>query len=213
MFVAALGAGVCVVGSAFADSAPTPMPTPDSSAPPAVATTAPSHDKNARPADDDDEERTANNALYAEGLGAGLFYSLNYERSFGDFAGRIGFGYLSVSASSSDPNGQESSSASASIFTVPLTISYLGIGTKTNIFELGAGATILHVGEGASFVDTDSSSTASGSTTLVLPHVVVGYRHMPPDGGFLFKAGVTALVAGDSIPVLPWPYVAFGAAF
>src|SRR4051812_37775327 len=42
------------------------------------------------------KEREAKNAVYVEGLGAGLFYSVNYERVFGDFAPRIGFSYFSV---------------------------------------------------------------------------------------------------------------------
>jgi hypothetical protein len=190
------------------------MPTPDSSAPPAVAATTgqpPDADKKPAPSADDDD-RTARNAIYAEGLGAGLVYSINYERSFGDFAGRVGFGYLSVSSSSSDGQGN-TASASASFITVPITVSYLGIGSPKNIFELGAGATVIHLGAGGSFVGTDSSSTASGSATLVWPHVVAGYRYMPPDGGFFFKGGVTVFVGAPAIPVLPWPYLALGGVF
>ena len=215
MFVTALGASVFVVTSAFADPAatPPPLPTPDATAPPPVASPTgarPAGEAPARPEPAGGEERTANNAVYLEGLGPGLIYSVNYERSFSDFAARIGFGYISVSAGAS--SGTQTTQASASILTIPLTLSYLGIGSKQNIFELGAGATILHAGAGASTIDTSSSTTASGSATVVLPHVVIGYRFMPPGGGFLFRAGISAIVAGDPV-ILPWPYVALGGVF
>jgi hypothetical protein len=148
------------------------------------------------------EERTANNSLYAEGLGPGLIYSLNYDRTFGDFAARIGFGYFSLSATAG------SSSASVSYLTVPMTVSYLGIGSKKHIFELGAGASILHVGAGASSFGVESSSS---SATEVLPVGIIGYRMQPADGGFMLRTGISPVVAGGS--VLPWPYIALGGTF
>jgi hypothetical protein len=217
MFVAALGAAVFVVGSAAADPAPTspPMPAPDATAPPpsapGVASPAPSAEAPARPAQPAEEERTANNAIFAEGLGPAIFYSINYERSFSDFAARVGFGYLSVSASAS--SGTQQAKETASVLSVPLTLEYLGIGSKQNMFELGAGATVVHVGQGASIITSDSTSSSSGSTTYVFPHAVIGYRFMPPDGGFLFRIGVSPIFAGNAIAVLPWPYLALGGAF
>ncbi len=158
-------------------------------------------------------ERTANNAIYAEGLGAGIFYSLNYDRTFGDFAGRIGFGYVSLHAGVSSANGSSGSSGSASFLSVPITVSYLGIGSKKHMLELGAGATILNVGANASAFDVSSSSSSSGSTTVVLPNAMVGYRLQPPDGGFLLRAGLNVIMGGSELPVLPWPYLALGGTF
>jgi hypothetical protein len=221
MFVAGLGVGVFIAASASADPAASPpLPAPDATAPstaapsstPAVAPSgASSREAPAQQAPPADGERTANNAVYVEGLGPGLLYSINYERSLSDFALRVGFGYVSVSASSNSGSGQ--TQATASLITVPITLSYLGVGSKTHIFELGAGATILHVGEGASSIDTSSSATASGAATVVLPHAVLGYRYMPPGGGFLFRVGVSPIFAGDAIAVLPWPYLALGGVF
>jgi hypothetical protein len=222
MFVAGLGVGVFIAASASADPAGSPpLPTPDATAPSTAAPSssstlapsgAPSREAPAQQAPViGEEERTANNAVYVEGLGPGILYSINYERSLSDFALRVGFGYVSVSATSN--SGSTQTQASASIITVPITLSYLGVGSKTNIFELGVGATILHAGEGASSIDTDSSATASGSATVVLPHAVVGYRYMPPGGGFLFRVGISPIFAGDAIAVLPLPYLALGGVF
>ena len=169
-------------------------------------------DAPARPQPPGEEERTANNAVYIEGLGAGLLYSINYERSFSDFAVRVSFSYWSVSATSTNADGSTRDDASASVITVPVTLSYLGIGSKRNIFELGAGATVLYVGAGGTSIDGDSSGN-SNSSTVVLPDALVGYRYMPPDGGFLCRVGIAAIFAGDALPVLPLPYLSLGGAF
>lgn len=207
IFAIALSAGLLVTSLASADPAPAPPPPPATVAPPPDAVAPP-----LRPAGSE-EERTAENAIYLEGLGPGLIYSINYDRSFGDFAGRIGFGYLSFSVSESDSSGMSQSTSSAAFFAIPISVSYLGIGSKRNMLELGLGATIWHIGAGGSTIDAKSSSSASDSATLVLPLGIVGYRYQPPAGGFVFRAGLSPLFAGSTIPVLPWPYLALGGAF
>jgi hypothetical protein len=161
------------------------------------------------------KERTANNAIYIEGLGPGLLYSLNYDRAFGDFAGRIGIGYASVGVSANSESGTSGGSSSARFLTVPITVSYLGIGSKKHMFEVGAGATILNVGANASAFDvsSSSSSSSSGSNTYVFGNVLAGYRFQPPNGGFLLRAGLDLVLGGDSLPVFPWPYLALGGTF
>jgi hypothetical protein len=209
MFMIGLATGLLVASSAWADpqpSAPPATPAP-AAAPPAAEAPAPPLPVDA------EEERTANNALYLEGLGPGLLYSIDYDRTFGDFAGRVGFGYLSVSVSSGSSNGTTQATSSASIFTIPITLSYLGVGTKRNMLELGLGATILHAGAGATTIDANSSSSANASATVVLPVAIVGYRYQPPHGGFLFRGGLSPIFAGSALPVLPWPYVALGGTF
>jgi hypothetical protein len=207
IFAIALSAGLLVTSLASADPAPAPPPPPATVAPPPDTVAPP-----LRPAGSE-EERTAENAIYLEGLGPGLIYSINYDRSFGDFAGRIGFGYLSFSVSESDSSGMSQSTSSAAFFAIPISVSYLGIGSKRNMLELGLGATIWHIGAGGSTIDAKSSSSASDSATLVLPLGIVGYRYQPPAGGFVFRAGLSPLFAGSTIPVLPWPYLALGGAF
>jgi hypothetical protein len=212
IFSITLSAGLLAASSAWADPAPSTPAAPVAS-PASAEAPAPAPPSAAEPED----ERSANNALYLEGLGPGLFYSINYDRSFGDFAGRVGFGYLSLSATSTDDTGSggvQQTTASAGLFTVPITVSYLGIGSKKNMLELGLGATILHVGAGVSTIDAKSdSSSSNAAATLVLPVAIVGYRYQPPRGGFVFRGGLSPIFAGSSIPILPWPYVALGGAF
>lgn len=206
-----LSVSLLVAGSSWAQTAPAPEaapPPPPAGYPPPPGYAPPGYPPPADP--QQPVERTANNSIYVEGLGPGLLYSVNYDRTFEDFAGRIGFGYVSLSTSSSTQGG--SASASASMVTVPITISYLGIGSKKHMFEVGAGATIVHLGAGVSSFAADKSKTASDSATVVLGDVILGYRLQPPDGGFLFRAGLSPII-GAANAVLPWPYVAFGGTF
>jgi len=150
-------------------------------------------------------ERTANNSIYIEGLGPGILWSVNYDRNFGDFAGRAGFGYVSLSA------GGGTSEAHASLITVPLTITYLGIGSKKNMFEIGGGVTILHAGAGVSSFAVDDKKTESSSTTLFLGNMVFGYRLQPPENGFLLRTGISPIFGGGAF--IPLPYLALGGTF
>jgi hypothetical protein len=153
-----------------------------------------------------EEERTANNAIYLELLGPGGFYSVNYDRAFGDFAGRIGFSYMSISAST----GLES--ASASWLGVPLTFSYLGIGSKNHMLEVGAGVTLWSFGAGASAF---GAGATGASALLIAPTGVFGYRMQPKDGGFFFKAGLSPifLFGGDASVFWPAPHIGLGGTF
>jgi len=207
-FAVTVSAGLLVASSAWADPPSSAPPVaPASPAQPAAAPETP-----APPPADQEDERTANNSLYLEGLGPGLLYSINYDRSIGDFSARVGFGYVALSASATSADGMSGATASASFFTVPITVSYLGIGSKKHMLELGAGATIMHVGAGGSTFDSSSSDSASAGLTTVMPVAIVGYRYQPPHGGFLFRGGISPIFAG-SIAVLPLPYIALGGTF
>ena len=153
------------------------------------------------------KERSAMNNVYVEGLGAGGLYSVNYERVIGDFAPRVGFSYVSISESATA--GGMTASASATIMTFPITVSYLGIGSLNHIFEVGAGATILSASGSGGF----NRDSASGSGMGAWPLVLAGYRYQPADGGFFFKGGLDFLIAGGILPVLPLPHVALGGTF
>jgi len=158
------------------------------------------------------EDRSATNSIFLEGGGPGLAYSLNYERIFeNDFGLRAGFSYMSFSGSAG------SSSASATMWTVPVLANYLGLGSGNHSLELGAGATLVGVtGSGNSM-----GLSASGSGTLVLGTAILGYRRQPVNGGFQFRIGVEALVGKglalsdtnrdpQKIGVLPWMYLSLG---
>ncbi|HEX8792577.1 MAG TPA: hypothetical protein VF765_16630 [Polyangiaceae bacterium] len=181
------------------DGAPPPVapatPAP-AAAPPAAAPA---------PAEAAPTERTANNALYVELLGPGLLYSLNYDRAIGPIGARIGIEYWSLSASNA--NG---SSASVTWLNVPITVSYLGIGSLKHMFEVGAGVDISYFGGSASILGA-SGGSASGSAVTAWGTVILGYRYQPPDGGFFLRAGIDPLIGSGFF--LPWPYVGLGATF
>jgi hypothetical protein len=165
-----------------------------------------------------DKERLAPNSIYAEGLGAAIGYSFNYERMVVDQLGvRVGFSYLSLGASAS-ANGT-SSSAGASYFFFPVTASYVGIRSGSSALELGAGMTFLYASASANGAGVATS--ASGGVPFGV--ALIGYRLQPVGHpGFMFRIGAEALVASglglqnpnpNSLGVLPWPYLSLGASF
>lgn len=193
-----------------AEGAPRPKteaPGPEEAAP---APAAPQYPAPYEAPPEGEREREANNSIYVEGLGPGLLYSVNYERILGDFALRGGFGYVSLGASVNDGMGSGGSSR-ASLITVPLTATYIGIGSKKHIFELGGGITVVHVGAGVDTFATDESKSASASATEFLGHFVFGYRLQPPEGGFMLRTGISPIFGGGV--VIPLPYIALGGTF
>jgi len=196
-------------------------------APPAKGATAPmSIQPTARPVDaaapqaaaPRAEPKFAENSIYAEGLGAGLVYSLNYERMVADeVAVRAGFSYMSFGASMS--SGTETTSASATFMTFPITASYLGVRSGKHALELGGGTTLMSASGTASGVGVSSSGSGFGA----LGNAMVGYRIHPVDGaGFNFRVGAMALMGkgvslSSSDPggfgMIPWFYLSLGASF
>ena len=160
------------------------------------------------------EHKRAPNSVYAEGLGAGLVYSFNYERLVVEDLGvRAGLSYMSFSASAG------TSSSSATFITIPVTASYLGVGSKHHSLELGGGMSFLYAGGAASGAGVSSS----GSGMTVLPNAMIGYRLHPVDGaGFQFRVGAMAFAGKglgfsatdpDKFGILPWFYLSLGASF
>jgi hypothetical protein len=152
-------------------------------------------------------ERTANNAFYAEGLGPGIVYSLNYERVFDDVVVRGGVGCVFGEEKSSKPGAE--TSTKPLLLTVPLTVGYIGNGTKWNMLELGAGAVVLHAAANAGTFYVTSRPSA---TTTVLATAIIGYRFQPPRGGLTVRAGLCALVGRYGFLPL-WPYASAGWSF
>jgi len=208
--VVALGLGAFVFSASSALAAPT------TGAPAAPSVMASERPVAVTPPAENDHP--APNSIYAEGLGAGLLYSINYERMVLDDLGvRAGFGYWSVGASAT-MDGQ-TVGASASYFSIPITASYVGIRNRKHSLELGGGPTIIHASGSASGFGVSSS----GSATTALGTAMVGYRlHPVGDAGFMFRVGAMALVGKglgfsvtnpDAIGVLPWLYLSLGASF
>jgi hypothetical protein len=165
------------------------------------------------------EPKLAPNSIYAEGLGAGLAYSLNYERLVvDDVAVRAGFSYMSFGASTTMSNG-ETIGASATFMTFPITASYLGVRSGKHALELGGGTTLMSASGSASGIGASSSGSGFGA----LGNAMVGYRFHPiEDAGFNFRVGTMALMGkgvGFSVTdptafgVMPWFYLSLGASF
>jgi hypothetical protein len=163
------------------------------------------------------EERAAN-SIYAEGLGAGLVYSINYERlAVQDLAVRVGLSYMSFSASASTEN--MSTSTKSTYMTFPIEVSYLGIGNAHHIFEVGGGLSLLYASGSASGVGYSSSGSGMGYLTNVL----LGYRlHPVGHPGFHLRVGMMVFIGKglgfdvddpDKVGFLPWPYLSMGASF
>jgi hypothetical protein len=156
----------------------------------------------------------AKNAVFLEGLGPGLLYSVNYERLvIPELAVRLGFSYLSMSASAT--SGGTTATASASFFTIPITATYVGL----RGLEVGGGMTLFHASGSGSSVGV----SASGSGFAPLGTLLVGYRLHPDNGvGFQFRVGAMAMMGeGLSLStdnpggfgVLPWLYLSAGVGF
>lgn len=170
-------------------------------------------------ADSDGMVRSAKNSIWAEGLGSGLLYSVNYERMVLDDLGvRVGLAYYSFGASVT--SGSDHAEASAKFFIFPITASYLGISSdsKKHCLELGGGATIIYATAAAS----GTGMSVEGSGMGGYGQALVGYRIQPPDGGFQFRVGLMALFGpglgfSDSDPTawgtIPWGYISFGGSF
>jgi len=214
-FAASLGAVVCTL-TTFATTvlAADPARTTKAIAPamPATGEAAPAPAK--PPADE-----PAPNTIYLEGLGAGLAYSLNYERMVvPDVGVRIGFSYLSFGATASDGLGN-SESATGTYINIPITASYTGVRSGKHALELGAGTTLSFASGSAS--GFGMSTSASGLTPI--GDLIVGYRIHPINGaGFNFRVGAMALIGKGlslsannpgSVGILPWLYLSLGASF
>lgn len=167
--------------------------------------------------DPDDHAARERSTVYVEGLGAGLFYSVNYERLvLPDVALRAGAGYVALGASTAAGSSSENS---VSYLTVPLTVSYLGFGSARHVMEVGGGVTIRYA------TDTVSAGMSEVEGGGLSPYGVafVGYRlHAVGGPGPSLRAGVLVLAGQglslrdpepDEVGVLPWGYLSFGATF
>jgi hypothetical protein len=215
-------AALLTTAPAFAQSAPGGAPASTSSqaaAAPAAATPPTDAATPAEKPAKDAGNHPAPNSVYAEGLGAGIVYSINYERMvIDDVAVRAGFGYLSVGASAS--GGGATASSNATFLMFPITASYTGIRTHGGTgLELGGGSTLLYTSGSASALGTASSGAGITPTIVAM----VGLRIHPVDhAGFNFRVGAMAL-GGQGLALsnadptkfgfIPWGYLSLGASF
>ncbi|MBK9106950.1 MAG: hypothetical protein IPM92_00850 [Saprospiraceae bacterium] len=123
----------------------------------------------------------SNQSVYAELLGNGLIFSFNYDTRFTakptGIGGRAGLGYI----------GKGDNGA----VLIPFQLNWL-LGKNGKYFELGLGAT--YVGGTEEFFEEDIDHFV-GTMTF-------GYRRQPEDGGFMWKAAITPVLADGFF----WPY-------
>ncbi|MBK8954641.1 MAG: hypothetical protein IPM34_03665 [Saprospiraceae bacterium] len=128
----------------------------------------------------------SNQSVYAELLGNGLIFSFNYDTRFSDkptgLGGRFGLGFIG--------KGDEGA------LLIPMQLNWL-LGKDGKYFEIGLGTT--YVGGTQEFFEEDIDHFV-GTLTF-------GYRRQPLDGGFMWKAAITPILADGFF----WPYyVGFG---
>jgi hypothetical protein len=152
------------------------------------------------------QPQPAHNALYVEGIGAGLLYSINYERFVKDnLSVRVGFSSWSFSFLDH--------------------YDFVGIPVMAN-YLIGSGSSKLNLGLGFEYIRIKYTGTFSGAManifsndatvpTQTVSGVVLigslGYRYQPIDGGFHFQAGVVPIVSTHGARILP--EISLGACF
>ena len=151
------------------------------------------------------------NAIFAEALGNGLTYSLNYERIFAPWSSsspwslgvRGGASYLAYKVSSAAGSGV------IHLASFPVVLSFY-VGLPHHKLQLGLGATLLYVSSITDAAGTGYQSNVEGLG--IAATAVIGYRYMPEHTGFTFGVGFTPLLrAGKAF--LPWGGASAGVAF
>lgn len=160
------------------------------------------------------------NSIFAEFGGAGIIYTLNYERRVARYAGiRVGFGYTFqdlefYSGGSGSLNDQYR-------FVVPVMLNLLPQ-SGAHAGELGAGLAIRYEYE-------KDVAYAGENDNVTLERVfdaygtgLIGYRYQPPTSGFHLRAGLSVVVGNRlnyfgkdvrAIGALPLPYISLGGCF
>lgn len=157
-----------------------------------------------------EEPEAPRNNVFAEAFGAGLWYSLNYERILvPSLAVRVGFSFLSASFGGIDRT---------QFLSIPVTAHLLLNSSRRNQFDVSLGATMIW----ASNLNRLSNLLDPGAGAVVWGTAGLGYRIQPRRTGFHFRVGGGALF-GKGIPMgldlsakrglLPWIYVGAGASF
>jgi hypothetical protein len=144
--------------------------------------------------------RRAENLVFAEVGGNGIFYSVDYERLLGDgaYSIRAGLGFVRL----------KPGTATASVFTLPVLANYY-LGGRDHKLQLGAGITFISVS------GTQRDSVVGVTGFVPAPTFAVGYRYLPAHGGFTFFAGVTPLLIPGRTggAFLPWAGMSLGGVF
>lgn len=136
---------------------------------------------------------TKKNVIYAELLGPGILYSINYERIINDnVSARFGasvWGYSYYHG-----NGRN--------IVLPMMINFFS-GSGNSKFEFGAGIDVISMGS-EDFGDLTPSYSSHSDMGILLVGSL-GYRYQPADGGFHFRivaSPILSPITGFIIPSL-----------
>lgn len=150
----------------------------------------------------------APNAVSFEALGNGLLYSISYERFLSDWSRwpiglRIGASFFTYKISDASGSGN------LTLATFPLVASYY-LGPARHKLQLGLGATVLYVS--ASSDATGTKYEGAGTGLGIAATAIVGYRYLPPAGGFVLGIGFTPLLRATK-GLLLWGGASVGYSF
>src|SRR5215210_7786313 len=150
-------------------------------------------------AQDPKKDREGETSFYAEGGGAGIMFSVNYDRRFFKsnlgWGGRVGLGFVTAYDDRYDSVGPYyyNYGRQRSIVTVPVQINYIfGKVTSPHTFEVGAGVTYLSK-KADVFNYYDDQKTNLFATFSFM------YRRQPRNGGFSWRIGFTPLITDGYI--------------
>lgn len=148
-----------------------------------------------------------NKTFIAELGGAGVLFSANFDSRF-NAQDRLGFGYrLGLGFTTVDERNSSSFSyRTVSVPTIPFGINYLfGKPNSPNIFEVGAGATILTKKQ--SILNYNEYNAGN-----FLGHFEFQYRRQPVEGGFAWRIGFTPIINPDG-DIVPFAGIGLGYSF
>jgi hypothetical protein len=130
------------------------------------------------------------NAIYLEGNGNALTFSLNYEREVApSLHFRVGLGVLAGQVQSSGGD------VMAAGIPVPLMLNYL-IG-QAHALELGVGTTMFVGALQARRLGSNENVNFAGVSFI--PTSTIGYRYRSEESGFMLRLGVMPYYVGDVI--------------
>ncbi len=146
---------------------------------------------------------TTKNVIYAELLGPGLLYSINYERVVADdVTMRIGASIIPYSYYR----------GSSTMIILPVMANYL-LGSGNSKLEIGAGVDVLMMRD-EMYGDLEPLPSARiRNTSGVLLIGSLGYRYQPTDGGFHFRIAASPILTPTTGFFIPSVGISFGSCF
>lgn len=155
-------------------------------------------------------------SVFVEFGGPAFIYSFNYDFRFDkeklqSWGMRVGAGGYATS------NSYGNGSNSDALLTIPFQVTRL-FGSKRHFFEVGGGATFIYA-RSTSFSGSNQNVSNdfdfilnSGETPSFMGTLNLGYRKIPENGGFTFRANLTPIFNQNGFwPI--WAGVGFGYAF